>query len=325
MMVAAAAAVAPAGAVEVFVSLDPCRVFDTRTTDPPSLDNTNFVANPTPPPPAIAQDVRAVTIAGNPACSVPVGATAVAGNVIVVTPTAAGFLTVFPEDANFQGASLLNFPAYKPVQNTVDPEFATDNGAILVLDDDGELGLAWDSTPTTSPGTHTAHIVIDVTGYFVELAAGTGLELSGNGLAIDAPFQLPQTGCDDGEVVTSDGLGGWTCETAVGGGGGPGAGLIFDKGDVYEVSVPSGPIADGLSINDVSASCNDETDVAIEWVCEPNPNSDVIVTDDEIANWAGTAAAASVTCDFQNVPGGDLNNGNGHARIYCLPAGGDDI
>ena len=301
LMVAAAAAVAPAGAVEVFVSLDPCRVFDTRSTDPPSVDNTNFVVNPTPPPPAIAQDVRAVAIAGNPACSVPVGATAVAGNVIVVTPTAAGFLTVFPEDANFQGASLLNFPVYDPIDNTVDPEFATDNGAILVLDDDGEIGLAWDTTPTSAPGTHTAHIVIDVTGYFVELEAGSGLATSGNGLAIDS------TGCDDGEVLTSDGAGGWACESSLGGGG---AG--FDKTDLYVNS--QGGAAPGIGDFTRTASCNDGNDIALSGHCHSTGTDTVYIMSQNLTNFDTTATAASFQCDFDSLG----PNGNGQARILCV-------
>jgi hypothetical protein len=315
LVIFAAAVAGPASAVEVFVAIDPCRIFDTRpeqaNNDAPALPNTNFVGSPAQP-----LTVRTVTIQGNAKCPVPAtGVSAVVGNVIAVQATASGFLTIFPQDVGFQGASHINFPAATDLSH-----FATDNGGILPLDadpSDGDLGLAWDTTTSSAPGTHTVHVVIDVTGYFVQLEAGAGLQTAGNGLAIQTPYQLPQTGCLDDEVVTSDGLGGWSCEPITGGGGG--AGLLFNKGDVYEVSSPSSPIADGAS-GSASAACNDATDIAIEFTCEPNPNSDLIVTDEEIANWAGTTAAASVSCDFLNVAGGDTNNGNGHAIIYCLPA-----
>jgi hypothetical protein len=45
---------------------------------------------------------------------------------------------------------------------------------------------------------------------------GTGLDLRGNTFSLGSGYQLPQ-GCSSGQVATSDGSGGWTCRSSVGG------------------------------------------------------------------------------------------------------------
>jgi hypothetical protein len=137
---------------EVFVSITPCRVVNTRDVpaDGPKLGN---------------QVTRDFTIQGN--CGVPVGAKAVAINVTVTEQEAQGFLSVFPSDLDFGVTAFhsnLNFPAV---------EFATDNGSIAPLAAvTPDLSVYWDSLPSTAPSTFATHVLIDVFGYFTEFDAG---------------------------------------------------------------------------------------------------------------------------------------------------------
>src|SRR5687768_3130491 len=169
LILAVAVAATPASAAEVLISIDPCRIFDTRFADAPKVENDPELDSP-----------RIVTIQGNAACpAIPAtGVTAVVANFIVVEPTARGFLSVFPQDVGFNGTSLLNFPTWAgDIANPVDAEFANDNGSIIPLDadpTDGDLAFTWDTLPSTPQGTHLAHVVIDVTGYFIELELGGG-------------------------------------------------------------------------------------------------------------------------------------------------------
>lgn len=205
LVVAAALAAAPASAVEVFVTIEPCRLFDTRTVDDaPALGNTQLTVPGIP-------DVRVVDATGNPHClDIPEDATAIAGNVIVVRATAPGFLSVFPEDTGFQNTSHLNFPEFTDASHA-----STVNGHILPIDDEGELGLAWQTTPTSLPDdTDTAHVVIDVTGYFVELTVSTGGAFSKTDIYVNSqggasPDQGPYTrtaSCNDGNDIALSGL-----------------------------------------------------------------------------------------------------------------------
>jgi hypothetical protein len=221
LTIAAAAAAAPASAVEVFVAIDPCRIFDTRPdqdldgvpgdpldNDAPGLPNDPGVDEP-----------RAITIQGNPRCpDVPAsGVTAIAATVLVVNMQTRGFLTVFPQDGGFQGTSVLNFPFWAgDVANPVDAEFASDNGTVLPLDSDpsdGDLAATWEATknPPDNPNP-TIDLVIDVTGYFVEVQAAAPVTLTGEGpvvLGLDPAFQLPGS-CANGDVAAWDGDS-WEC------------------------------------------------------------------------------------------------------------------
>lgn len=185
LILAAAIAATPASAAEVFVSIDPCRVFDNRDGDGGGPDTDN-------PHPNGIGDVLTVPVVGVtcPGDSVPAGATAVSLTVIAVSPTATGFVSVYPEDGGFTGTSWLNFPV---------TEFANDNGGIMTLDDDGELGLSWESNPATPAGSNFAFFVVDVTGYFIELGIGTG-----GGFAKTDVYVNSQGGAspDPGEVYT---------------------------------------------------------------------------------------------------------------------------
>jgi hypothetical protein len=207
LILALAVAATPASAAEVLISIDPCRIFDTRVADGPKVPNDPaLVGSP-------------VTIQGNAACpAIPAtGVTAVVANVIVVEPTDRGFISFFPQDVGFNGTSLLNFPVWDPVGNPVDAEFANDNGSILPLDadpTDGDLAFAWDTLPSSPQGTALAHVVIDVTGYFIELSVNTGGGFSKTDVYVNsqggaAPAQGPYTrtaSCSDGNDIALSGF-----------------------------------------------------------------------------------------------------------------------
>ncbi len=127
------------GAVEVvvptpatdFFTLTPCRRVDTRSGSPLSCgSSTTF------------------TITGG-SCGVPSGATAVAANVTVVSPTAQGNLNVFPAGASPPLTAIVNYAAGA----------TRGNNAIIPLNASGQVAARCSPSGTT-------HVIIDVNGYF---------------------------------------------------------------------------------------------------------------------------------------------------------------
>ena len=92
-----------------FTGLDPLRVADTRAGEP--------VAFPWPKAQLKAGTVLAVPVSGQLAAPGQVGAVAL--NVTVISPTAAGFLTVYPCGSERPNASNLNYAAGQIVPNQV--------------------------------------------------------------------------------------------------------------------------------------------------------------------------------------------------------------
>jgi hypothetical protein len=117
------------------VTLTPCRAVDTRSADAPAL---------------AGGSTRPFMLAGH--CGVPAGAKAVAANVAVVQPQAAGYLQIYPGD--------LTTP---PLTATVN--FAAGavraNNAVLVLAADG-TGIVKAFAGTSG----SLDLVVDVVGYF---------------------------------------------------------------------------------------------------------------------------------------------------------------
>jgi hypothetical protein len=115
----------------------PCRLLDTRSTKP-----------------LLSTDPPRVFSASTVACPIPATAVALAANVTAVSPTAAGFLTLFPGDD------------YPPETSTVttDPRHpARASFAILPLSTDGRATLA---ARFGSDRPASAHLIVDVAGYF---------------------------------------------------------------------------------------------------------------------------------------------------------------
>jgi glucose/arabinose dehydrogenase len=129
--------VGPVGPLD-FHTVAPCRLADTR--NPPG---------PSGGPALAAGSTRAFQVAG--LCGVPATAEAVAVNVTVTSPNAAGNLVLFPGGSTAPATSTINFVAGQTRANNATVEL----GAV------GDLGVS-----CTMPGGGAVHFVLDVTGYY---------------------------------------------------------------------------------------------------------------------------------------------------------------
>ena len=132
----------PPPSATTFVPIDPVRLLDTR------IDiglGGQFTAN-------IA---RSVDIAGR--LGIPNDAVAITGNVTVVGQQQAGYISVTPDPDNSPPTSALNFPLGDVRANNITSPLATN----------GKLSIVYKA----SAGKRT-HIVLDVTGYFLENNTG---------------------------------------------------------------------------------------------------------------------------------------------------------
>ncbi len=133
------------GAVEVsppppalnYFALNPCRVLDTR-----------LPAGPTGGAPLICGVDQVVTLTGG-ACGVPASAKAVAGNVAVTQPSKPGDVNVFPAGSFVPQTSTVNYSAGQ----------TRANNAVIQLNGAGQVA-------TRCSPSGTAHLIIDVSGYF---------------------------------------------------------------------------------------------------------------------------------------------------------------
>lgn len=132
-----ASVVTPLGRTLSFHTLTPCRLVDTRG-----------VAGPFGGPALAANTSRSFTVVGR--CGLPATAWAVALNVAVTAPTATGFFRVYPGGTPAPATSTLNYAAGK----------TRANNATLSLGPAGDLAV-FCGQPTGS-----AHLILDVTGYF---------------------------------------------------------------------------------------------------------------------------------------------------------------
>jgi hypothetical protein len=115
-------------------AIPPCRLADTR--EPPGT-------------PLAAGATLTVPAAGR--CGIPADARAVAVNVTVVSPTAAGNLRVYPSGVAVPLASFMNFAAGRTRANS----------GLAALGADGRLAVRGDM-----PAGGSTHLVVDVFGYF---------------------------------------------------------------------------------------------------------------------------------------------------------------
>lgn len=118
-----------------FHSVTPCRVADTRTTDPPAL---------------VANSDRTFAVAGR--CGVPENAGAVALNVTTVGQTDRGNLRLYPAGSAPPLASTINYVA----------NHAKANNAVIPLGPGGRIGVRCDMPGSTGQ----ADFLLDVHGYF---------------------------------------------------------------------------------------------------------------------------------------------------------------
>ena len=131
----------------VFVGVAPCRIADTR--------GLGFSGQAGPPALTISTRTFQIsgTVPGVPAqCGIPVGTEAVSFQFTIVTPNAAGNLVAWPGGAA-PTISVLNWDA---------GAIALGNGTIVPLSVTGSLSVQINA----AVGNATAHLVIDVNGYF---------------------------------------------------------------------------------------------------------------------------------------------------------------
>jgi hypothetical protein len=126
-----------------YVPLTPTRILDTRNGTGLSGPFSSHVA-------------RTFNVIGG---VVPVNAMAVTGNLTVTGQTSPGYLYIGPTAMNNPTSSTLNFP--------VGDDRA--NGVTVALNPPGIVGITF----VASAGTATAHVVFDVTGYFVPMPTGS--------------------------------------------------------------------------------------------------------------------------------------------------------
>src|SRR5262249_29161998 len=120
-----------------YFTLTPCRVLDTRGP-----------AGAYGAPSLAAGTSRSFVFGGQ--CGVPVGAKAVAINVIAIDSSASGFLTLFATGSPFPPTSTINYR----------PGTVRANNAIIPLSALGSLDLV------CGQATGTVNAVVDVSGYF---------------------------------------------------------------------------------------------------------------------------------------------------------------
>jgi serine protease inhibitor ecotin len=121
-----------------YVPLFPSRILDTRS-------GTNLVG------PFSSHAARTFGVTGRG--GVPTNATAVTGNLTVTAQTSSGYLYVGPDAMNDPTSSTLNFPKGDDRAN----------GVTVAIGSGGTLSTTY-VAPSTGP---TAHVIFDVTGYFV--------------------------------------------------------------------------------------------------------------------------------------------------------------
>lgn len=132
-------AVAPSAHAQYsYFSLNPCRIVDTR--NPNSVDGGPIMA---------ANSTRSFTIRG--VCGVPSTAKAISLNLAVTGLSAGGFVTLWPSGSSQPVVSSINFSGTEP---------ALANGAIVGLSTNTQDLSVFDGS------SGSAHVIIDVTGYF---------------------------------------------------------------------------------------------------------------------------------------------------------------
>jgi hypothetical protein len=132
-----------------YFAVTPCRIADSR-------DLTGFYTAMGPengPPKLPAGTGRVIKVKGN--CGVPLDAAGVSLNAAILTPTTAGFFSLWPSPGAFPVVSTINFQANEP---------GLANGAIVPLGagTGPDLNIVFGNAGTLA----SMDFLIDVTGYF---------------------------------------------------------------------------------------------------------------------------------------------------------------
>jgi hypothetical protein len=174
-----------------FVTMVPCRVFDTRLANGPYGG-----------PAFAAEETRTFDIPNGPCSGIPSNAIAYSFNIAVTQTLGPGFVTAWPTGVSRPTASSLNY------QTAPDATYAISNGIIIPAGTSASVDVFSKAA---------GHVIVDINGYFTEgvvtdLTAGAGLSGGGTGaVTVDieakgvTPAMLDTTGSSAGNVLTSDG------------------------------------------------------------------------------------------------------------------------
>ena len=131
-----ASASVSSGERTVYVPITPCRVLDTR----PAPDSVGTRSTPLTTQETMTTQMRGAN--GN--CNVPSDAVGVVMNVVVVNPSGASYLTVYPADSQRPLAASVNWVAHQPpVSNSVTTDLAA-NGEVSFFNNFGDVDLSID-------------------------------------------------------------------------------------------------------------------------------------------------------------------------------------
>jgi hypothetical protein len=122
----------------------PIRVFDSRVTGAPNVSDPSRAAGPLAAQAIVTLQITGASVGGH---SVPAGAAAVIGNVTAVSPTADGWLTLYPNGEATPLVSNLNFQV---------GDKARGNFCVVALDGTGKMDVFAQSS---------TQVVFDVTGF----------------------------------------------------------------------------------------------------------------------------------------------------------------
>jgi hypothetical protein len=207
---------------QVFIAVDPCRVYDSRVSQ----------GGPGPLQPGVT---RTVSVSGSP-CGVPVAAAYSLNFVVTGSPVSASnfFLVAWPATTPRPNASTINFKGGAQVANSA-----------MVPATAGSIDLF---TGTTT------EVIIDINGYFIDMPAETGdIEsvIAGTGLTGGATSGDATVGIADGGVDTLQ-LADASVTTAK-----IDTGAVTSN-EIFDGTVASGDIADGtidtIDLKDLSVT-----------------------------------------------------------------------
>jgi len=180
-------AVVPSAASH-FITMVPCRIFDTRNPDGP-YGGPIFAAGET----------RTYDISAGPCSGIPANATAYSFNIAVTQPVAQGHIIAWNNGVPKPVVSVLNYFTGQTISN----------GIIIPAGTDGKVDVF---------SLSSAHVIIDINGYFAEgvvtgLTANQGLEANASTGAVTVgianggvtPAKMDVTGSSSGDVLTSNG------------------------------------------------------------------------------------------------------------------------
>ncbi len=129
------------------------------------------------PAPSTANVPRTLNIAG--ANGIPANTIAITGNLTVVGQTRGGYLSITKTSTANPASSVLNFPAGD----------TRANGVTVPLNGTGDLWIVY-----KAPGGSTAHVLLDVTGYFRVAADGTTFYEKAPVRVLDSRFGIGLSG-----------------------------------------------------------------------------------------------------------------------------------